>query len=34
MLAMARAFGANILWVEKAEGPRHGLGMEILPRKS
>lgn len=33
MLSMARAFGAHILWVEKTEGPRHGLGMEILPPK-
>ena len=33
MLAMARAFGAHILWVEKAEGPRLALGMEILPPK-
>jgi hypothetical protein len=33
MLAMARAFGAHILWVEKAESPRHSLGMEILPPK-
>ncbi len=33
LLSMARALGAHILWVEKTESPKLGLGMEILPPK-
>ncbi len=33
LLALSRAFGAHVLWVERADGPRHLMGMEVLPSK-
>jgi ribonuclease G len=33
LLALARAFGAHVLWVERGDGPRHLMGMEIIPLK-
>lgn len=34
ILHLARAFGAHVLWVERTDGPRHGLGFEVLPSKN
>jgi ribonuclease G len=33
LLSLARAFGAHVLWVERGDGPRHLMGMEIIPLK-
>jgi ribonuclease G len=34
LLQLARALGAHVLWVEKADSPRNTLAMDILPPKS
>jgi ribonuclease G len=33
ILQLARALGAHVLWVEKADGPRHALSLDIVPGK-
>jgi ribonuclease G len=34
LLALARTYGAHVLWVERSDGPRNLLGLELLPPKS
>ena len=28
---LARALGAHILWLERADGPVHEIGIEVIP---
>ena len=34
LLQLARVLGAHVLWVERTDGPRHGLGFDVLPGKN
>jgi hypothetical protein len=34
ILQLARVLGAHVLWVERTDGPRHGLGFDVLPGKN